>query len=480
MSYLPYSTFPILLVDDEPQVLFSFSVVLRTAGIKHVLTIEDSRQVMSLLAKQDVAVVVLDLSMPYISGTDLLTEINHGFPQIPVIVITANSELETAVKCMKVGAFDYLVKPVEKSRFVSSIKRALELCVLRNEVSSLKRHLLTDKLECESVFSSIVTNSKKMRAIFQYVEAIAGSQQSVLITGETGVGKELIARSVHDLSERKGAFIAVNVAGLDDTMFSDTLFGHKKGAYTGALEAREGLIAQASGGTLFLDEIGDMTELSQVKLLRLLQEQKYYPLGADVSKQCDVRIVVATNQDLQKLILAGKFRKDLYYRLRAHQIQIPPLHERPEDIPLLVNLFLEDAAKSLNKKKPTPPPELITLLSTYYFPGNVRELQTMVFDAVARHKSGILSMESFKEIIGQEHSSSQNGFLPPEQEVNLPFDISDSFPTLRETENHLISKALERSNGNQGIAASLLGITRQALNKRLNRNNKLSHSYPKG
>lgn len=474
MSDLTCFPSPILLVDDEPRILLYTSEMLRMAGIQPVLTLEDSRQVLPLLAKQDVAVMVLDLSMPRLSGTELLPEINHDFPQIPVIVMTATNELETAVECMKAGAFDYLVKPVERNRFVSAIRRALELRCLRNEVSLLKQRLLTDRLEHEDAFSSIITNSKKMRAIFQYVEAIARSQQPVLIIGETGVGKELIARAVHDLNGRKGAFVAVNMAGLDETMFSDTLFGHKKGAYTGAEKSREGLIIQASGGTLFLDEIGDMNEMTQVKLLRLLQEQKYYPLGSDTPSQSDARIVVATNQDLQERILAGKFRKDLYYRIRAHQVQVPPLCERLEDLPLLVDHFLEEAAKSLNKKKPTPPPELITLLSTYHFPGNVRELQSMVFDAVARHRSGVLSMDSFKEIIRQEHSSPPTGFSPLGQDATLMLGVSGRFPTLKEAENCLISEALNRSSGNQGIAASLLGITRQALNKRINRSAKPS------
>jgi DNA-binding NtrC family response regulator len=460
----------VLIVDDEPQILLSCSVLLRSAGIKNVFTIDDSRQLMPLLNKHQISVIILDLSMPYISGKELLNEITQHFPQIPVIIMTAMNDLNTAVECMKSGAFDYLVKPVEKDRFVSSVKKTLELCALRNEVSLLKEHLLTDQLENEFAFSSIITKSRKMRSIFQYVEVIAKTQQPVLISGETGVGKELIAKSIHSLSGRAGSFVAVNVAGLDDTMFSDTLFGHKKGAYTGAEKARDGVIASASGGTLFLDEIGDMNEFSQVKLLRLLQEQKYYPLGSDVLKQSNARIIVATNHDIQKLISTEKLRKDLFFRLRAHHVHIPPLRERIEDIPLLLNHFLEEAAKSLNKRKPTPPGEIITLLSTYHFPGNIREFQTMVFDAVARHKSGILSMDSLKEIIGQERVSPQVELSIQMRDKHFMSGISTRFPTLKETEHYLISEALRLSDGNQGIAASLLGITRQALNKRLKRN----------
>jgi len=458
---------PVLLVDDEAQILKSYSVMLRSAGIKNVLTLDDSAEVMPLLARQDVAAIVLDLSMPRLSGTELLPEIAANYPMVPVVILTAVNEIETAVECMKAGAFDYMVKPVEPSRLEACIRRAVDFHALRLEVLHLKEHLLLGELENEDAFSSIKTVNKRMRAIFQYVEVIAATHQPVLITGETGTGKELFAKAVHAISGKKGEFVAVNVAGLDDTMFSDTLFGHKKGAYTGAETAREGLIAYAAGGTLFLDEIGDTNESSQVKLLRLLQEQKYYPLGSDVPKKSDVRIVVATNQDLQKLIGEGRFRKDLYYRLRAHQIHIPPLRERMEDLPVLIEHYLEEAAASMKKKKPTAPPELITLMSTYNFPGNVRELQAMVYDAVARHKGGVLSMESFRDIIGQERLGAASQARAAEE--SAPYGAPEHFPTLREAEASLIARAMELSGGNQGIAASLLGITRQALNKRLNR-----------
>ncbi|MBI5561881.1 MAG: sigma-54-dependent Fis family transcriptional regulator [Deltaproteobacteria bacterium] len=463
------ATPPVLLIDDEPQILKSFSVILRSAGVKAVVCIEDSREVLPFLKGTEAAAIVMDLSMPHVHGTKLLPEITSTWPHVPVIVMTAMNEIETAVSCMQSGAFDYLVKPVELARFESSIKRALELRALRSEVSSLKRQLLLGTLQHEDVFEPIVTASKQIRAICQYIEVIAVTQQSVLITGETGAGKELFARAVHGVSGRKGAFVAVNVAGLDDAIFSDTLFGHKKGAYTGADEARDGLVSQAAGGTLFLDEIGDTSESSQVKLLRLLQEQKYYPLGSDVPRSSDVRIVVATNQDLARSIEEGRFRKDLYYRLRAHQIHIPALRERAEDIPVLINHFLQRAAQSMGKKTPTPPPELYTLLAAYQFPGNVRELEAIVFDAVARHSSGILSMESFKQVIGHPRSAHGTDAAHRDGDRAGAGGAARLIPTLRESEEGLIAKALEISNGNQGVAASLLGITRQALNKRLNR-----------
>ncbi|MDA8433723.1 MAG: sigma-54 dependent transcriptional regulator [Nitrospiraceae bacterium] len=467
--YQQYPAAPVMLVDDEPQILLSFSVMLRTAGINNLVTANDSRRVTALLSEKEASLILLDLSMPHLSGIRLLSEINSSFPNIPVIIVTATDNIEIAVDCMKSGAFDYLVKPIEADRLLSSIRKALDMSALQEEVSSLKHYLLTDQLKHESAFASLITQSRKMRALFQYAEAISRSLQPVLITGETGVGKELMARAIHDLSGRKGEFVPVNISGLDDPMFSDTLFGHKKGAYTGAEAARDGLIAQASGGTLFLDEIGDLSEVSQVKLLRLLQENSYLPLGSDVQKKIDARAIVATNRDIVELMKQGKFRKDLYYRLRTHQIHIPPLRERKEDIPLLLNHFLDEAARSLNKKKPTYPRELVTLLSVHPFAGNVRELQAMVYDAVAMHTSGILSMDSFKAIVRQDIATHQLVPPAPIAGIDLLRDIFGKFPTLREAEDYFVAEALRMADNNQGIASSLLGITRQALNKRLNR-----------
>jgi two-component system response regulator HydG len=335
------------------------------------------------------------------------------------------------------------------------------------EISSLKKHFLEDELEHQEAFSSIITKSNKMRALFHYIEAVASYQKPVFITGETGVGKELIAQSIHQVSALNGPYVAVNVAGLDDTMFSDALFGHKKGAYTGAEREREGMIVQASGGTLLLDEIGDLHESSQVKLLRLLEEQTYYPLGSDTARRSQARIIATSNYDIQKRIAEGQFRKDLYYRLCVHHIHIPPLRERIEDIPLLLDYFIEGAAKAQHKKKPTPPSELVSLLTTYHFPGNIREMKAMVFDAVAQHKSGILSLDGFKAFIHQKGVSSRTNDARPDQEAVSMIDIFGHFPTLKEAETYLISEALKRANENQGIAASLLGIHRQALNRRL-------------
>ncbi len=314
-----------------------------------------------------------------------------------------------------------------------------------------------------------------MFGLFRYIETIAPTPQPVLITGETGVGKELVARAIHKLSGLRGSFIAVNVAGLDDNVFSDTLFGHARGAFTGADRTRSGLIKQASGGTLFLDEMGDLSSASQLKLLRLLQEGEYMPLGQDTTLQADTRILAATNQDLWALQKVGRFRKDLNYRLRAIHINVPPLRERVDDIRLLMEHFFEEASRALDKKKPTPPKELLTLLETYNYPGNIRELRAMVFDAVSRHESKILSLQAFKAHIAQHQQNRGNvpaGALCTDTERDVEggdplIDFSGELPTITQATQLLVGEAMKRSNANQSVAARLLGISQQALSRRL-------------
>ena len=461
------------MVDDEENFLLTASVALKGAGIDPVWTISDSRRVMPFLKENTPGAVVLDLSMPNLTGRELLPMITEAHPGIPIIMLTAHDDLTMVVQCMQEGARDYLVKPVEESRLISSIKSAIELIQLQQEMHSLKTHFLDSIPVDDRAFAPIITDSDRIRSLFKYIKAVAPSGHPVLITGETGTGKELFARAVHDMSGRGGEYVAVNVAGLDDNHFTDTLFGHEKGAYTGADKARDGLVSKASGGTLFLDEIGDLAESSQVKLLRLLQEKQYYPLGSDILKPSRARVIVATNRDIHDLVRKGAFRKDLYYRLRTHEVYIPPLKERPEDLSVLVGHFLENAAASLGRKVPSHPGELLTLLRNYHFPGNVRELEGMIHDAVARHESGVLSMESFKQAIQFERGITENEVpLKSEQYETLReerFSYSGSFPTIKEVEEYLIKDAMERSAGNQTIAADLLGITRQTLNKRLTR-----------
>ncbi|KJV06445.1 sigma-54-dependent transcriptional regulator [Methylocucumis oryzae] len=462
MPYQSISSLPVLLVDDEPQLLHSASLVLRASGITHVIMLDDSRAVLPLLAQQAVGVVILDLTMPYITGQELLNQIAAEHPEIAVIMMTATNDLQVAVQCMQAGACDYLLKPVDKAGLLTAVRRAFDNRVLQAELLSLKDRLLTNKPHEPQAFNQIVTQSPAMYAIFRYIEAVASSPQPVLITGETGTGKELIAHAIHQQSKRPGELVAVNVAGLDDQMFSDTLFGHAKGAFTGADRVREGLVSNAGEGTLFLDEIGDLTLASQVKLLRLLQDGTYYPLGSDRPRQNRARIVVATHCDVKHSADNGTFRKDLYFRLRTHHIQLPALRERVEDLPFLVQYFVAKAADVLHKTTPTIPPALFQWLKNYPFPGNIRELEGMVFDAVTRCQGTVLPLQSFKEASVDAGLTQEEEYLTDTQ-LNFP----ERLPTLKESEDALIAEALRRADGNQGVAAGLLGISRQALNKRL-------------
>lgn len=464
-----YPPLPVIIVDDEPQVLNSYDMALRYGGVDNIITCQDSRKVLSLLAEQESEVLVLDLLMPHLHGEKLLGYVRRDFPHIPVIVVTGVDDAETAVRCMRTGAFDYLIKPIDNARLVTTVGRAIAFQELTRENRSLKQNLLHKELKHPEAFSEIITRDEAMRSIFLYVEAIATTLKPVLITGETGVGKELIARAIHRLSNRPEPFLAANVAGLDDNLFSDTLFGHSKGAFSGADQPRKGLVEKASGGTLSLDEIGDLSLISQMKLLRFLQENDYLPLGEDDPRQGNVRIIATTNRNIYALQESGKFRKDLYYRLRTHQILIPPLRDRGADLPILLNHFLEKAASALDKKKPTPPPELLDLLATYHFPGNVRELGGMVFDAVSQHGSGMLGMDVFKTHIAPSGLQSQENAGVPDSKTGRAVLFSDRLPSIKEVTLLLINEALKRSKGNISIAAGLLGISHQALRKRLKR-----------
>jgi len=462
----PFSQLPIVLVDDHEPSLEIQKRVLLGKGYPNVVTICDSRLVLPFLEGQDAALIILDLNMPELSGQELLKLLAARHTALPVIIQTAENQLETGIDCMREGACDYLVKPLNLNKLLASITRALELRRLNEEVLNLKRLPLRPLVPREDDFPFIVTRNTGMRELLRYLTVIAPTRQPVLILGETGVGKELFARALHQASGRSGPLVAVNVAGLDDNMFCDTLFGHKKGTFTGALTDREGLVQRADKGTLFLDEIGDLVESAQIKLLRLIQEQEYYRLGSDVPSKSDARIIIATNRDLKVAVSQGTFRRDLYYRLFAHQISVPPLRSRQDDLPLLLDSFVSYAAKSLGRAVPTYHQELITLLSSYPFLGNVRELQAMVFEAIARHDSGKLRLELFKEIIRRERQRTQAC-----EETGSPIPsgaiVFTSFPTLKEAEDVLIAKALEIAKTNQGVAASMLGISRTALNRRL-------------
>lgn len=456
----------VLLVDGDSETMELTRLLLLDAGIDNVQTLAASQAVPPFLNQHKISVVVLNL-MPVLDSNDLLALIRKDYPQIPVIVTAESVDVETAVSCMKSGAFDYLVKPAEPGRLILAVKSALEFNDPQLEVSSLKECLLNDRLEHAEAFSLIKTTSRKMRAIFQYTEVVARSPQPVLISGETGVGKELFAQAIHRISGVRGQFVSINVAGLDDAMFSDTLFGHKKGAFTGADQVRDGLVSKAVMGTLFLDEIGDLNELSQVKLLRLLQEFEYYPVGSDHVKTSSARIILATNVDLAERIKEGRFRRDLYFRLCSHQIRIPALRERPEDIPLLLETFMEESARHFGRSMPIASSALKAALAEYSFPGNIRELQARVSDAVARHDNGELSLENFPGIPAAKAQRTPAPTAAPAAETTGVYSIFGRIPTFREIEDYLIEEAMKVSDGNYAVAASLLGVTRQTISKRL-------------
>jgi DNA-binding NtrC family response regulator len=460
---------PILVVDDEEHAIKSFELTLRSGGFNNIVPCPDSMKVYELLEQGEFELILLDLVMPELSGEEILSKVIKRFPEIPVIMVTGTNEVETAVRCMQKGAFDYVLKPVEKERLLPSIHRALEVRHLRRENAELTRRFFSDAPDQPEKFSRIITRNRKMMAIFRYCEAIAAGRRPILITGETGVGKELVAEALHKIGGSNGEFVAVNVAGLDDTMFSDTLFGHVRGAFTGAAQVRSGQIEKAVGGTLFLDEIGDLSITSQVKLLRLLDKHEYFPLGSDTAKLADARFVFATHNDLFRQTQEGKFREDLLYRLRTHHVHLPPLRERLDDIPMLLDYFIDDAAQEFSKKTPGYPQELITLLQTYHFPGNVRELKSLVFDAVGRGGSKILSTRSFEDAIQGSRATPISSVSPQASSKMSWFTQLEQLPTIKEATETLIQESLNRAKNNQRVAAMMLGITPQALNQRLKR-----------
>ena len=457
----------ILLIDDEQSELDAYSLLLQTMGVKNIVTLNDSRLVLKTLDSCQASLVFLDLNMPKVGGIDVLKELREKRPHIPVVIITASSEVETAIECLKLGAHDYLIKPIDLKTFSSALRNALEIGILRNEVLTLKGINFDSGAKRNKAFEHIVTCSSQMHVIFKYIEATALSGLPTLILGETGSGKELLAKAIHDVSGFPGEFVAVDVSGLDDNLFSDTLFGHHKGAFTGADSNRHGMIEKAKDGTLFLDEIGDLSEPSQVKLLRVLQEQIYYPLGSDEPHQSNARIVTATNRNLSKM--AGqkeKFRMDLYYRLSTHLIKVPSLRERPEDIPLLVQKLMTQAAEVMNKKVPKISVHAVEALCRHHFFGNVRELKAYIFDAVA--------LCQYNEITDESILKRLEGAVIPRCEGHVKTNPLESifghFPTLTELSDYAVELALTASNNNQSQASKLLGISRQAMHKRIKKN----------
>lgn len=477
-----YPELPILFVDDNEDFLDGATANLRLDGINNTEICTDILEVLSRLKRKNYSIIFLDLIMPGMRGEELLPQIVKQYPEIPVIVLTAIEDVETAKSCIYSGAHDYLVKPIKAYKLKKSIENVLKYVNAHNVNNRLRESLFSDALKNPEYFKKIITRNEEMISIFNYIEAIAQSNEPVLIIGETGVGKELIAQAIHKCSQRPGDIISVNIAGFDDHLFSDTVFGHVKGAFTDAVKDRKGQVKLARNGTLFLDEIGDLELKSQVKLLRLLQEREYLPLGAEEHSTSNARVIVATNKDVEDLIEKGKFRKDLYQRLKCHPINVPPLKERKEDIALLVRHFVIDSARKMKREIPQfDEEELYELLVSYDFTGNVRELKTTIHDVVSTSKEGTSFLEMFSKKIGKpvlkkkKKSGETEPPYPEFQNVRQDITSRNPFPKFEEIEKDYIDKIekiyleelMIKAHYSTEEAKEIYGLSRQTLERRL-------------
>jgi DNA-binding NtrC family response regulator len=391
---------PILMVDDEKHFLNSMDFELHSHGITNVECCLDSRDVMTKLKEIKYSVILLDILMPHISGDELLPDIVARYPEIPVIIITAYNDEKTANDCMEKGAFDCLIKITDMKEIIRAIQDSLDLKDTHKDIILHKKQLFANTLSQKRSFPNVITRSREMLSICQTIGLVAFTSRPVLVMGETGVGKEFLAREIHKQSQRKGKFIPFDTTGLNDEDFARHMFGYRTTISHGAAAIREGNLDKAGKGTLFFKEIGNLSTESQASLLRLLQNREYYPVGSGTLKPSRARIVAGTGKNLSALIQTGAFRYDIYNHLKAHEINIPPLRDRKEDIPLLVDYFMEKAAKETGIEKPALPDKLFPLLKTHNFPGNVGELKKMVYEAVRNHQSGDISLDTFRKKIG--------------------------------------------------------------------------------
>jgi DNA-binding NtrC family response regulator len=438
----------ILIIDDESSQRQILSGYLKGKGY-YVLEAESGEQGIKLAKENAVDIVLTDFKMPDVTGLDVLREIKKFNPETGVVLITAFGTIEDAVKAMKEGAYDYLTKPIELDELDFLVKRMLERRQLISENKLLKEQL-SDKYK----LSGIITSSKKMEEVLSMAARVADSTASVLIRGESGTGKELFAKAIHFAGPRKDKpFIAVNCAALNENLLESELFGHEKGAFTGADKQRTGRFELADGGTLFLDEVGDLPLSIQVKLLRVLQEQTFERVGSSKTISVDVRVIAATNRDLGILMKEGRFRDDLYFRLNVVTLEIPPLRERKEDIKPLAEFYIKKfsgGGKQFSK-------EAYDALMKYDFPGNVRELENIIQRAVVLSRGGIIAVDDvFSDITA----------LKRESEIESNLDMNEQVERL---EKKLVMKALDETKGNQSQAAKLLGISERNLRYRLNK-----------
>jgi two-component system NtrC family response regulator len=443
----------ILVVDDEKNYRIVLAQLLEAEGHR-VSTAENPFAALELLSRESVALILSDLKMPHMDGVAFLQRVRQEIGEIPFIVLTAFATVETALAAMKAGAFDYLLKPFKNVEILLIVDKALGYARLQSENSALRRQLQ------QSQNRELLGESPAMQKLLADIGQVAPARASVLITGETGTGKELVARTLHRVSPRRQApLVSINCATLTESLLESELFGHERGAFTGAVERKRGLLEVADGGTLFLDEIGEFPLLLQPRLLRVLQERRFRRVGGTAEIETDVRIVAATNRDLSLMIAAGRFREDLYYRLNVVTLESPPLRERAEDIPLLALSFLQRFRGELGRQVASIAPEVIALMQAYAWPGNVRELQNILERGVLFCHGDTLRPEHLPE-------SLHHG-VGPVKEVTV-LELDRPLPELLDRiEADLIHRALVQARGVQAQAAEILGISRSNLQYKL-------------
>lgn len=438
----------ILIADDDENLRRVLEFQLQEAGYE-VVVAGDGEEALDRFTTNDIDSVITDLRMPKVSGLELLERIKELNGETPVIVVTAFGEVETAVAAVKAGAFDYINKPFNRDEILLTLERALNFSQTKNENRQLRE--LVDR---EFRLESVIGDSAAIRAVLNIVGRVARSDATVLITGESGTGKELIAKGIHFSGKRKDEpFVPVNCAAIPEALIEAELFGYKRGSFTGATADTKGKFESANGGTMFLDEISQMPPSLQPKLLRVLQEQEIVRIGESNQRQIDVRIVAATNQNLEKMVEDGSFREDLYFRLAVVPVNLPPLRARREDIPLLLHHFFRRAKKKHGFENLTIGRDVLTVLSNYSFPGNVRELENLVERMVVLSDENGLTLTDVPDAITK----------PMQTFGNVRFELPADGISLDEVEKELIRYALDMHNGNQSQTARYLGITRSAL-----------------
>ena len=443
----------ILVVDDESAQRLILSGHLKQKGFK-VLEAASGNDALSIVNEKLIDIIITDFKMPDLTGLDLLKKVKATNLEITVVMVTAFGTIETAVEAMKEGAYDYLTKPIDLDELDLVIKKILERQQLLSENRMLKEQLV-EKYN----LSGIVANSKKMESVLNVAIRAADSKATILIRGESGTGKEVLAKAIHFASPRSDKpFIAVSCAALNENLLESELFGHEKGAYTGADKLRRGRFELADEGTLFLDEIGDLPISTQIKLLRVLQEEQFERVGGSQTLSVDVRIIAATNRNIEQLINDGKFREDLFYRINVVTIEIPPLRERKEDILPLIGFFIDKFIKDTNKEKAEFSKEALDVLIRYNYPGNIRELENIVHHSIVLSRNEIISTDDLP--LGIKNLKSEEHIKKLSEMLTLP-DQVETF------EKKMIIKALHESNNNQSKAAKALGISEGNLRYKL-------------